>query len=210
MDANLAKKLLYKEADAPYCIINLPASLQAAFKGKGLHTELPAKENVPFLILFVQDVAGLEAITSKAIKAMAPDGKLWVAYPKISSGIKTDITRDKGWEAMTSKGWQHVSLISLDDTWSAFRMKPTAEEVEVRHKGTPGVPGVDMVNRIVTPPADLVALFKKSPEAKKKFETLSFSHRREFVIWIESAKQAATRERRLQGTVEKLLQGKTA
>lgn len=206
MDANLAKKLLFKEEDAPYFIVNLPVSLQAAFKGKGLHTALPAKGQVPFLILFAEDVASLEAEAAKAVKAMAPDGKLWVAYPKISSGIKTDITRDKGWEPMTSKGWQPVSLISLDDTWSAFRLKPmTEEEAQTRSKGNPEVPGVDMVNRTITPPADLVALFKKWPEAKRKFDALSFSNRREYVIWIETAKQAATRERRLQGTIEKLL-----
>jgi uncharacterized protein YdeI (YjbR/CyaY-like superfamily) len=42
----------------------------------------------------------------------------------------------------------------------------------------------------------------------KSFSTLSFSHRREYVEWVEEAKRPETRARRIAGTVERVAQGK--
>ena len=50
-----------------------------------------------------------------------------MAYPKISSGMKSDITRDQGWDAMKGAGWQGVALVSIDDVWSAMRFRPLSE-----------------------------------------------------------------------------------
>lgn len=38
------------------------------------------------------------------------------------------------------------------------------------------------------------------------FEAMSPSHRREYIEWITEAKQAATRQRRITGTIERLAQ----
>ncbi|EMP08588.1 hypothetical protein LEP1GSC124_1301, partial [Leptospira interrogans serovar Pyrogenes str. 200701872] len=38
--------------------------------------------------------------------------------PKKSSGTKTDLDRDHGWELLSKKGYEGVALISLDETWS--------------------------------------------------------------------------------------------
>jgi len=57
-------------------------------------------------------------------------------------------------------------------------------------------------------PADLEALLSQNPESKTKFDTLAYTHRREYVQWIEEAKKPETRQRRLEKTLEMLLEGK--
>ena len=57
--------------------------------------------------------------------------------------------------------------------------------------------------RTVDVPEDLAAALKKA-KARAAFDALSFSHRREHVMWIEEAKRAETRARRVNRTVEGL------
>jgi len=65
----------------------------------------------------------------------------------------------------------------------------------------------DAAPRVVDVPADLRAALTSSPPATTMFESLAFSHRREFVRWIEDAKRPDTRARRIAGTVDKVLRG---
>lgn len=58
-------------------------------------------------------------------------------------------------------------------------------------------------------PAELTAALKKSPAAKKHFETFPPSHRREYIEWITEAKQEATRQKRIAQTIEWLSEGKS-
>lgn len=52
----------------------------------------------------------------------------WIYYPKGTSKIQTDLTRDKGWEALLKHNHlQWISLISFNDTWSAFGMRLKTE-----------------------------------------------------------------------------------
>ena len=48
---------------------------------------------------------------------------LWVAYPKKTSALASDLDRDHGWEPMTAAGFDPVSQVAIDDTWSALRWK---------------------------------------------------------------------------------------
>ena len=50
-------------------------------------------------------------------------GVLWITYPKGTSGVKTDLNRDKIRDYVSTQGLQAVSLISIDNTWSALRVK---------------------------------------------------------------------------------------
>jgi hypothetical protein len=49
---------------------------------------------------------------------------VWVAYPKgTSKKYKSDYNRDTGHALMEKHGLDGVSLVSLDDDWSAMRFK---------------------------------------------------------------------------------------
>lgn len=56
-------------------------------------------------------------------------------------------------------------------------------------------------------PADLAAALAASPAAQTFFDGLAPSHRKNFVTQVTSAKQAATRERRIVTTIQKLEAG---
>jgi hypothetical protein len=68
----------------------------------------------------------------------------------------------------------------------------------------------DVEERVITVPADLKQAFKSEKEAKAAFEKLSYTHQREYVMWIEEAKKEETRQRRIAKTIEMLKQGRKA
>jgi len=66
----------------------------------------------------------------------------------------------------------------------------------------------DTTPREVVVPDDLRKALDASKPARTFFETLSYTHRKEYVRWITEAKKEETRTRRLAKTIEMLLQKK--
>ena len=66
----------------------------------------------------------------------------------------------------------------------------------------------DTEERIVEIPEDLLALMNAQPEARARYDKLSYTHRKEYVRWITEAKKPETREIRLHKTIDMLLNGK--
>jgi hypothetical protein len=56
--------------------------------------------------------------------ALEDGGILWLAYPKGSSKMQTDLTRDAGWESVAAADLMWLGLVSIDATWSAFSLRP--------------------------------------------------------------------------------------
>jgi hypothetical protein len=66
---------------------------------------------------------------------------------------------------------------------------------------------LDTEPRKVVVPEDLRAALAAAPAARTAFGKLSYSHQREYVQWIEAAKRAETRARRVAGTVQRVVSG---
>ena len=66
----------------------------------------------------------------------------------------------------------------------------------------------DTAPREVDVPADLAEALARDDAARATFDGLSFTHRKEWVRWVEEAKKAETRATRLAKTVESLRAGK--
>ena len=62
----------------------------------------------------------------------------------------------------------------------------------------------DVEERVATVPAELKRVFKSDKAAKSAFEKLSYSHQKEYVKWIEEAKKAETRARRVEQAIQLL------
>jgi len=77
-----------------------------------------------FVHLFVKDQAELEQLGPSALESVEYDGILWISYPKQSSKVKTDLTRDMGWDVVARAGLRPVTQVSIDETWSALRYRP--------------------------------------------------------------------------------------
>jgi hypothetical protein len=58
---------------------------------------------------------------------------------------------------------------------------------------------------VVRPPADVAKALRSRPEARRAFEALSPSHRRELLRYIDDARTAPTRERRIAATIDHVL-----
>lgn len=65
----------------------------------------------------------------------------------------------------------------------------------------------DTAPRTVDVPADFITAIEADQKLRKSFDSLSYSHKKEFVDWIESAKKMETRDRRIANSVEMLRQG---
>lgn len=74
--------------------------------------------------VFVRTSAELAAIVEPLTAAIAVTGHIWISYPKGRSKIQTDLTRDKGWEPLAGGDLMWLSLVSVDDVWSAFGLRP--------------------------------------------------------------------------------------
>ena len=68
---------------------------------------------------------------------------------------------------------------------------------------------LDTAPREVEVPADLAAALDADAQAKRAFESLSYSNKRRFTLAIEEAKSAETRQRRVAKTVSDLREGRT-
>ena len=92
----------------------LPDNTQITDSGKG-----------PFdlVLAFVGSRLDVEHVAPNATKRLSDGGILWMCYPKTSSGVETDVTRDRGWETLSAAGWFAVTQIALDEVWSALRFK---------------------------------------------------------------------------------------
>ncbi len=123
--SKLAQKLKLKPG-ARAAVVGAPeqylAELEPLPQGVDLSTRLAGP--LDWLQLFVRTRAELAKLAPKAAAALKPEGLLWISFPKGSSGIQTDLSRDKGWEALEGTNLKWITLVSLNPTWSAFSLRP--------------------------------------------------------------------------------------
>ena len=159
---------------------------------------------------FVFNRAQLEKEMSKVLKLVKPGIIVWVYYPKGTSKIQTDLTRDKGWDCLLAEGdkltW--ISLISFNDTWSVFGFRAKTEE-DKKKEAKPAAPReifnwVNPRTREVKIPGDLASALKKNKKEAAFFDSLSFTNKKEYLEWIVTAKREETRMDRINGTIERL------
>lgn len=124
-ESPLAKKIKLKPG-LKAAVINPPGSYLDNLNHDGeVSTTLRGKFD--WVQIFVRDKAELDALAPKAARALKPESLLWISFPKGSSNIQTDLTRDKGWEGVQALNLKWVNLVSVDETWSAFGMRPYRE-----------------------------------------------------------------------------------
>jgi hypothetical protein len=126
MNATDMVKKLRIQAGQRILILNTPEGYLARLEAlpEGTVVSLIPGEAFDFVQLFVRSIAELEVNGPIAVRAVKFDGLLWICYPKQTSGIKTDINRDKGWSVIQQAGLQPVTQVAIDDTWSALRFRP--------------------------------------------------------------------------------------
>ena len=213
MSAQTLLEKLQLQEEKNLLIQGLPSSIEKQFIklnfSKGV-TPLLKSRKIDFALVFAVNQRQLIDILKDVIPALQEGAKFWIAYPKLTSKISSDLSRDKNWDFVSDYGFEAVRMIALDNVWSAGRFKKseTGAPKKDSFSSTNPAPGVDYKNRTIEIPPELQTLFRKNKKAAVFFELLAFTHKREYVQWIISAKKAETRQRRLEISMEKLAAGK--
>lgn len=124
---DLLKKLKRKEEEKLY-LLNLPEileDLRNEFQEVLPVSETLEKEKADFVLVFFHTQEEIRETVPELMNKIHDDTLLWVSYPKKSSkSIKSDITRDKGWEIFGEYAYEPVSQISISEDYSALRFRP--------------------------------------------------------------------------------------
>ena len=119
----LAKKLGMKEG-------HRVAFLSAPEGFRGLLGELPAGVRVKsrasgpldIIVFFTRSRAELERRLPALRRAMDPAAGLWIAWPKRSSGVETDMTEDVARQLGLVNRLVDNKVAAIDETWSGLRL----------------------------------------------------------------------------------------
>ena len=77
---------------------------------------------LPFIHFFTPNRGELEAKLPALLRALAPDGTLWVSWPKKASGVPTDITEDVIRAVALPTGLVDVKVAAVDEVWSGLKL----------------------------------------------------------------------------------------
>lgn len=123
MANSLLDKLNHKQSFTTL-ILNRP--IEISFDGLRFDSAI-GHDNYQFIIFFTDSVAELAIHLPTLTQVTDQSCVFWVAYPKKSGNVKTNITRDKGWDILNQISYRKVSQVSINDNWSALRIKPAKE-----------------------------------------------------------------------------------
>jgi hypothetical protein len=210
----LARKLLIKPASR-WLFLNAPDNYMAALEPLPADVQVSSKLEGEFvgIQLFVADSLELSQNLTLIEHLLRPDTILWVAYPKKNSGIKTDLEMTGSWDAASQYGLNTVAAASINETWTGIRLRPVDK---IKTSGTSNesikqndyADFIDTENKVVTLPPDLKLALEQEHTALTYYNALSYSNKKEYVLWVLTAKQQKTRSDRIAKAVEKLAAGK--
>ncbi len=212
----IAKKLMMKPGSR-WLLYNAPLGypdlLQPLPKGINLFYDINGEFDG--VQTFVKNSAEL----IENLKLIVPVLKLkketifWITYPKKSSGIPTDLEMMGSWDELGTYGLNGIAAAAINETWTALRFRPkelskksdTCNEEITKNDYSRYI---DVTNKQIILPADILAALQNNPKAMNTYQSLSYSNRKEYVLWILTAKQDITKVERLQNMVKKLIAGK--
>ena len=183
---SLFEKLQLKD-EKNLLIQGIPSSIEKQFAkltyAKNV-TPLLKSKKVEFALVFALSQQQLNNVMKEVFPALSPETKLWVAYPKTSSKIVSDLNRDCSWDLLIKNGYESVRQVAVDNVWSAIRFKkletiPNKDRSFSDIKSTESN-GIDFEKRLVVPPAELGSMFLKHKEAQSFYTSLSFTNQKEF------------------------------
>ena len=133
MTAQTLLEKLQLQDEKNLLIQGLPSSIEKQFAkltfSKNV-TPLLKSRKIDFALVFAVSQRQLVDILKDVIPVLQEDAKFWIAYPKLTSKIASDLSRDKNWDFVSDHGFEAVRMISLDNVWSAGRFKKQHEGIK--------------------------------------------------------------------------------
>ena len=118
----LAKKLGIKEGHT-VALVGAPDGFEGALDGlpDGVQLRRRAGGHPDVIVAFTTTAADLERRFVSLAKSVFPAGSLWVAWPKRSSGVSTDLDENRLRDIGLPHGLVDNKVCAVDDTWSGLR-----------------------------------------------------------------------------------------
>jgi hypothetical protein len=122
-----AEKLLIKPGNS-LMVVNPPPEVDDLILPlpKGVMVRSFGQGNSSVILFFANNERELRDKLAGLRSLIAPGGIIWVAYHKGTSKANTDINRDSIWRYAKSLGLDGVAMVSLNNDWSAMRLKTLA------------------------------------------------------------------------------------
>jgi hypothetical protein len=99
-------------------------------------------EHHPGVILsFVAQQEQVAPALAAVLPHYARGKALWFAYPKKSGSIRSDLTRDRGWDPLLAADLLPVTQVAIDDDWSALRFRYRDEIAKLTRRSDTHQPG---------------------------------------------------------------------
>ncbi|MCU0396226.1 MAG: hypothetical protein MUF29_09970 [Chitinophagaceae bacterium] len=115
-------------------IQGLPSSIEKQFAKLSFAknvTPLLKSRKIDWALVFAVNENQLTNILRDVLPALREQSKLWIAYPKSTSKIVSDLNREGSWTCLTCKGYAGVEEVALDHVWSAIWWKIGGADEEV-------------------------------------------------------------------------------
>ena len=118
----LVRKLGFKE-NSRAALVGAPAGFAGTLGElpEGVRFVAPSRAPLDLVVLFVRGSPELEREFAKLAPRLAPAGMLWVAWPKRSSGVATDLTENVVRDTGLALGLVDTKVCAIDETWSGLR-----------------------------------------------------------------------------------------
>jgi len=118
----LAKKLGIKP-ESRVALLSAPEGFEAELEGlpDGVDLRRRLAAGTDLVVLFTTRRRDLERRFETAARAVHPAGSVWVAWPKRSSGIETDLNENVLRDVCLPHGLVDNKVCAVDDDWSGLR-----------------------------------------------------------------------------------------
>ena len=112
-------------------IQGLPSSIEKQFAklsyAKNV-TPLLKSRKIDFALVFAVNHHQLCNILGEIFPALHGESKLWIAYPKTSSKIASDLNRDCSWKVLSNNDYESIGEVTLDHVWTAMQFRKFEQE----------------------------------------------------------------------------------
>jgi hypothetical protein len=214
MENQLLKKLQIK-AGFDVSVINAPENAAVIFG------DVPQSVNFNYTIQPQLNAYLVFAITKAdmitALKEIQPWIKepiiVWILYPKAKTSLASDLNLMQSWDELKSFELAPCASAAINELWTAIRIKPVSAQKKsgvgnAEIKDNEYGKYIDVSNKRITLPEELKAYLSQHPEALSYYEQLAYSHKKEYVLWVITAKQEKTKIDRMEKMISMLLQKK--
>lgn len=120
----LWKKLGFKPGLTVF-VENAPADYRRSLGPsvpENIHWIERLKPGVPLIHAFVREAEELRQRIPRYRKSIAPDGSIWISWPKKSSKMGSDITEQTIRDMALPTGLVDIKVCAVDETWSGLKL----------------------------------------------------------------------------------------